>query len=164
MQKKSIKLLRKNKLNYLRKNELNYQELTKIDDDEWIKVNGSVLYYLLASYRMKRKKSELDKKSIEILCQHFYDLKVLHHFGVVEAHDEAFYHYISAKDAKIIFKPWEKEKEICGRHFVILKDIDNNIPFPPSKLPKLRKKYLELKKKEKKWEEHQKELKLIQFK
>ncbi len=53
MQKKSIKLLKKNKLNYLRKNELNYQELTKIDDDEWIKVNRSILYYLLASYRMK---------------------------------------------------------------------------------------------------------------
>ena len=44
------------KIAFLRKNELNYQELTKIDDDEWIKVNRSVLYYLLASYRMKRKK------------------------------------------------------------------------------------------------------------
>ena len=163
MQKKSIKLLKKNKLNYLRKNELNYQELTKIDDDEWIKVNRSILYYLLASYRMKRKKSELDKKSIEILCQHFYDIKVLHHFGIAEAHDEAFYHYISAKEAKIIFKTWEKEKEICGRPLVIFKDIDNSIPFPPSKLPKLRKEYIEVKKKIKKSEGQQKKLKLSQF-
>ena len=159
MQKKSIKLLRKNKLNYLRKNELNYQELTKIDDDEWIKVNRSILYYLLASYRMKRKKSELDKKSIEILCQHFYDIKVLHHFGIAEAHDEAFYHYISAKDAKTIFKPWEKEKEICGRPLVIFKDIDNAIPFPPSQLPNFRRNYLEYKEREKKYNEYQKELK-----
>ena len=151
------------KIALLRKNELNYQELTKIDDDEWIKVNGSVLYYLLASYRMKRSKSELDKKSIEILCQHFYDLKVLHYFGIAEAHDVTFYHHISAKDAKIIFKPWEKEKEICGRHFVILKDIDNNIPFPPSKLPKLRKEYLEDKEKKEKCEGHPKELKMFYF-
>lgn len=148
----------------LRKNELNYQELAKVEDDKWIKVNSNVLYYLLAFYQMKRKRSELDEKSIQILYQHFDDLEVLEYFGIDEARDDAFYHHISAKAAKIIFKPWEEEKEICGRPLVIFKDKDNAIPFPPSKLPKLRKKYLEVKKEEKKWEEHQKELKLLQFK
>ena len=87
----------------------------------------------------EKKKSELDKKSIEILCQHFYDLKVLHHFGVAEAHDEAFYHYISAKEAKMIFKPWEKEKEICGRPFAILKNTDENKDLLSKELPVLKK-------------------------
>lgn len=146
-------------INFLRKNELNYQELAKIDDDKWIKVNSNVLYYLLAFYQRKPKKSELDKKSIEILHQHFEDLEALEHFGIAEARDDTFYHYISAKDAKTIFKPWEKEKEICGRPLVIFKDIDNAIPFPPSQLPNFRRNYLEYKEREKKYNEYQKKLK-----
>ena len=144
-----------NKLLY--ENDLNYQSLNKMDD-EWVLVNNNMLYYV-ASYYGRKKRTESVEKCLNIIRQHFDDIEVLHYYGIDETGERLMYHHIPAKDAKIIFNRWAKSKEICGRPLVVLKDIFNDIPFPPSKLPELRKKYLEAKKKEQKWKEHQKELK-----
>ena len=39
----------------------------------------------------------------------------------------------------MIFKPWEKEKEICGRPFAILKNTDENKDLLSKELPVLKK-------------------------
>ena len=143
---------------WLKEVNLNYQELSKIDDNKWVLVNSNTLYYLFSLYQ-RTSSNKMVNKSLHIIQQHFNDLEILRYYGIDETSELLLYHHMPVIDAKTIFKHWEKEEEICSRPLVVLKDVDNNIPFPPSKLPKLRKAYLQAKKKEQEWENHQKELK-----
>lgn len=142
----------------LLKNDLNYQELSKLDDDEWVLVNCNLIYYLVSFYQ-RQNRNELVKESLHLIQQHFDNLEVLNYYGIDERSEKLLYRHMAAKDAKVIFKPWEQDDKICTRKFAVLKDIDYRIPLSPSQMPELRKRYIQYKKKEAEDEKHQKELK-----
>ena len=138
--------------------DLNYQELSKIDDNKWVLVNSNTIYTLLAFYQ-KNNQNDFVRNCINIINQHLDDLEILQFYGIKETSESVVFRHMPAKDAKVIFKPWEQSKEICSRPFSVLKDVDNKIPFSPLELPKKRQGYIQCKKHDKESEEHQKELK-----
>ncbi len=142
--------------------DLNYQELSKIDDDKWVLVNSDTINSLLAFYQLSISSSNQNdfiRNCINIINQHLADLEILWFYGIKETSEKVLFRHMPAKDAKVIFKPWQHSKEIYSRPFTVLKDIDNEIPFSPLELPKKRQSYLQWKKREKEKEEHEKELK-----
>ena len=76
------------------------------------------------------------KKCINIIYQHFDDLEVLQFYGINEDNERILFSHMPAKDAKVIFKPWEHSREIYSRPFGVLKDVDDEIPFSPFELQK----------------------------
>ena len=115
--------------------DLNYQELSKIDDNKWVLVNNNTIYSLLAFYHQKNQ-NDFVKKCINIIYQHFDDLEVLQFYGINEDNERILFSHMPAKDAKVIFKPWEHSREIYSRPFSVLKDVDDEIPFSPFELQK----------------------------
>ncbi len=57
-------------------------------------------------------------------------------YGINEDNERILFSHMPAKDAKVIFKPWEHSREIYSRPFSVLKDVDDEIPFSPFELQK----------------------------
>ena len=67
-------------------------------------------------------------------------------YGINEDNERILFSHMPAKDAKVIFKPWEHSREIYSRPFSVLKDVDDEIPFSPFELQKKRQGYIQCKK------------------
>ena len=119
--------------------ELTYQELEKMNDDEWILINSNVVYSLLAYYHGHQLDSE-ERKNLEVLTQYSEDINVIG-FGAHRNEEGAFFYHIPVGVAKIVLSPWKNKERILSRPYVIFRDLEQKIPFPPSKLPELRIKY-----------------------
>ena len=119
--------------------ELTYQELKRMNDDEWILINSNVVYSLLAYYHGHPLDSE-ERKNLEVLTQYSEDINVIG-FGAHRNEEGAFFYHIPVGVAKIVLSPWKNKERILSRPYVIFRDLEQKIPFPPSKLPELRIKY-----------------------
>ena len=113
-------------INLLRENDLNYQQLNNFDDEELVLVNCNLLYYVASFYTRKLSKDKGDEQVIECLTIINQNLECFEGLNsssqsINEINNSQLFHPLSAKDAKMIFKPWAQTNQICGRPFAILK-------------------------------------------
>ena len=141
--------------------ELTYQELEKMNDDEWILINSNAVYSLLTYYHSHPLNSE-EIKNLEVLMQYSEDINVIG-FGAHRNEESAFFYHIPVGVAKVVLSPWKEEKQLLSRPYVIFKDLEHKIPFPPSKLPELRIRYraFQVEQQEKRNKKKKKELQVL---
>ncbi len=139
---------------------LNYQELEKIDPKEWIIINSNVIYWLMSHYQrmLGKNKDAIARECLQILHRHIQDLEVLRYYGINEDDASCMFHHMKVEDAKTILRPVQNDDDFFNSGIKIMKDIFP-IPYTANDMERLRKEYLEAKRKEQKYVETEKELK-----